>query len=371
MSQFSNTAIPNSQIESSPEQSEFLNYVHDQRKNLEKLESKISIPTFSISDQIEYSPRMRKIKDLILQISDTQVPVLITGESGVGKEIIARYIHSTSNLNSGPFIAVNCAALPSNLLESELFGHEKGSFTGAHTRHIGKFEQANMGTILLDEITEMDLNLQSKLLRVLQEKEIDRVGGVSPIPIKTRIIATSNRDISKAVANGHFRQDLYYRLHVIHIQIPPLRERLGEIIPLANYFLKSYCLQFGRTTPQINTHAEHQLKTYGWPGNIRELQNTIQRAILLSSNNIISGEDLNLIPPIDTNELDSWTKHLPIGNPLRDVETQFILATLKHHEGNRTHAAKTLGISLRTLRNKINEFHSEGLNVTSPGKKKI
>lgn len=371
MSQFSNTAIQNGHSIETTDQSEFLNFLHDQRKNPEKTDTKLSLPTFSINTCIDYSPRMNKIRELINQISDTNVPVLITGESGVGKEIIARYIHATSSSNNGPFIAVNCAALPSSLLESELFGHEKGSFTGAHTRHIGKFEQANLGTILLDEITEMDLNLQSKLLRVLQEKEIDRVGGSSTIPIKTRIIATSNRDISKIVACGQFRQDLYYRLHVIHIQIPPLRERGGEILPLANHFLKNYCLQFGRPTPTINPQAEHQLKSYDWPGNIRELQNTIQRAILLSKNNVISGEDLNLIQIINSEESDHWTKHLPIGHPLRDVETQFILATLKHHEGNRTHAAKTLGISLRTLRNKINEFHSEGLTVTSPGRKKI
>lgn len=371
MNHSSNTAISNEKVQEKTDQNEFLNFVQDQKKNFEKIENKLNTPTFSLSEQIEYSPRMAKIKDLILQISDTQVPVLISGESGVGKEIIARYIHTTSKSNAGPFVAVNCAALPSNLLESELFGHEKGSFTGAHTRHIGKFEQSNMGTILLDEITEMDLNLQSKLLRVLQEKEIDRVGGMSPIPIKTRIIATSNRDISKVVASGQFRQDLYYRLHVIHIQIPPLRERPGEIIPLANYFLKNYCIQFGRIAPQINPQAEHQLKSYGWPGNIRELQNTIQRAILLAKNNVISAEDLNLVPTTENCEFDTWMKHLPIGNPLRDVETQFILATLRHHDGNRTHAAKTLGISLRTLRNKINEFHSEGLSVTSPGKKKV
>jgi DNA-binding NtrC family response regulator len=257
------------------------------------------------------------------------------------------------------------------LLESELFGHEKGSFTGAHSRHIGRFEQAHSGTILLDEITEMDFNLQSKLLRVLQEKEIDRIGGVAPIPIKTRIIATTNRDIGKFMNQGLFRQDLYYRLHVIHIEIPPLRERVGEIIPLAKHFISVYCNQFGRQEACLTSGSESQLKHYGWPGNIRELQNTIQRAILLSRNNEITVDDLNIYAPDSLDGLNTWTNHLPVGNPLRDVETQFILATLKHHDGNRTHAAKTLGISLRTLRNKINEFHSEGLEVIGPTKRKL
>lgn len=365
-----NTAATIPTTKDHADQDEFLNYIQDQRTLTDKPSGQLAMPTFNFVGTTEYSPRMTKIKELISQIADTNVPVLISGESGVGKEIIARYIHTTSLSKNGPFIAVNCAALPSNLLESELFGHEKGSFTGAHSRHIGKFEQAQSGTILLDEITEMDLVLQSKLLRVLQEKEIDRVGGNAPIPIKTRIVATTNRDIAKHVQQGLFRQDLYYRLHVIHIQIPPLRERVGEILPLAKHFTNYYAGHFGREHTDISPQSENILKSYPWPGNVRELQNTMQRAILLCKNNVINLDDLNISLPEISEQYDTWTKHLPIGHPLRDVETQFILATLKYHHGNRTHAAKTLGISLRTLRNKINEFHSEGLEVVSPTKRK-
>ncbi len=372
MSHFTPNTAPNNQPQKDQaNQAEFLNFIQDQKAQTDKVSSLLTMPTFKFQGTTEYSPRMAKIKELILQIADTSVPVLVSGDSGVGKEIIARYIHSTSLSNSGPFIAVNCAALPTNLLESELFGHEKGSFTGAHSRHIGKFEQAQSGTILLDEITEMDLVLQSKLLRVLQEKEIDRVGGNAPIPIKTRIIATTNRDIGKHVQQGLFRQDLYYRLHVIHIQIPPLRERIGEILPLARHFIDYYASQFGRPHTELSSQSENALKSYPWPGNVRELQNTIQRSILLCKNNVINLDDLNIALPEESEPFNTWAKHLPIGHLLRDVETQFILATLKYHHGNRTHAAKTLGISLRTLRNKINEFHSEGLEVVSPTKRKL
>ena len=279
--------------------------------------------------------------------------------------MIARAIHRASSRASQPFVAVNCAALPPALLESELFGHEKGSFTGAVARHIGKFEAATKGTLLLDEVTEMDPALQAKLLRALQEREIERVGGSGPIAVNTRIIATTNRDIMAAVAQGQFRQDLYYRLHVIQLEVPALRDRAKDIELLARHFLKIFANQFGKLDIDFDASALQKLMSHPWPGNVRELQNVIQRAVLLTANSKISAQDL----PIEAAARDgesTWVEHLPIGRPLRDLETQFILETLKHHQGNRTHAARTLGISLRTLRNKINEFTSEGLNVTAP-----
>jgi two-component system, response regulator FlrC len=312
--------------------------------------------------------KMARIKETIEQISGASVPVLLTGESGTGKEILARQIHQCSSRASQPFVAVNCAALPSTLLESELFGHEKGSFTGAHQRHVGKFEQASGGTLLLDEVTEMDPALQAKLLRALQEKEIERIGGTGPIRVDTRIIATTNRNIAQAVAQGQFRQDLYYRLDVIKFEVPPLRERPKDIEMLAWHFLRQFCEQAGKSIMELTPEARAKLRQHSWPGNVRELQNVIQRTVLLTSGNAVNAVDL----PIEGagsglgGIAGDWIAHLPIGRPLRDLETQFILETLKHHQGNRTHAARTLGISLRTLRNKINEFTAEGLEVMAP-----
>ncbi len=310
--------------------------------------------------------KMMRIQDIIWQIAASQAPILITGESGVGKEVVARAIYEASpHPKTSPFVAVNCAAMPATLLESELFGFEKGAFTGADHRHIGKFEQANQGTILLDEITEIELSLQSKLLRVLQEKEIDRIGGSAPIPIQARIIATTNQDLTKAVAQGKFRQDLYYRLYVLHIEIPPLRERPRDIEFLAKNFLQEYAIQNGRPSLHFTVEAIERLKAHKWPGNVRELQNVVQRAAILSSSDQLTLSNL-LFEGEDVPLSQDWIASLPIGKSLRSIETQFILETLKHHQGNRTHAAKTLGISLRTLRNKINEFMAEGIDVISP-----
>lgn len=348
-----------------PSSDEYLKFLQDQKNASQNTSSCESSQAFFGRDE-----KMSRIKDLIEQIRETTVPVLITGESGSGKEVIARTIHRTSCRENGPFVAVNCAALPSNLLESELFGHEKGSFTGATQRHIGKFEQATNGTLLLDEVTEMDLPLQAKILRALQEKEIERVGGNGPIPIKTRIIATTNRDLGQAVAQGQFRQDLYYRLHVIHIDVPPLRDRPNDIEDLTDLFLKKYCDQFGKSAMTLSQDARTIIKSHKYPGNVRELQNVIQRAVLLASGQEITPNDL----PIEREIIptaEQWIQHLPIGRELRLLETHFILETLKYHQGNRTHAAKTLGISLRTLRNKINEFTAEGLEVMAPSAGRI
>jgi two-component system response regulator AtoC len=255
--------------------------------------------------------------------------------------------------------------LPPNLLESELFGFEKGSFTGANQQHIGKFEQASGGTLLLDEITEMDINLQAKLLRALQEREIQRIGGREVISINTRIIATTNANLSQAVANGKFRQDLYYRLHVIPLQIPPLRERPKDIALLSNHFLNKFAKDYRKGELQFTDNAVRKIMSYSWPGNIRELQNIVQRSVLMTTNDFVDDKDI----PIDVNSTvknRDWISALPIGTLLHDLETHFILETLKSHNGNRTHAAKTLGISLRTLRNKINEYTAAGYSVQAP-----
>ncbi|MBP9708494.1 MAG: sigma-54-dependent Fis family transcriptional regulator [Oligoflexales bacterium] len=309
-------------------------------------------------------PKMEKIKEIISQIAPTPVSVLISGESGTGKEVIARYIHNISDRAKEPFVAVNCAALPPSLLESELFGFEKGAFTGAHQRHIGKFEQATKGTLLLDEVTEIDLNLQAKLLRALQEKEVERIGGRESIKIDTRIIATTNRDIEKSVANGSFRQDLYYRLHVIPLEIPPLRKRPKDIELLANYFLKKFEKEYSKSDMRLSHAALEAMLLYRWPGNVRELQNIIHRALLMSSSSLIDANDLPI--SFESTSKESWIASLPIGSTLRKLETEFILETLRYHQGNRTHASRTLGISLRTLRNKINEFTGLGIDVMAP-----
>ncbi len=309
--------------------------------------------------------KMKRIHDIIWQIAGTNVPVLITGESGVGKEVIAKAIHEASNDAQRPYIAVNCAAMPGSLLESELFGFEKGAFTGAHQRHVGKFELANNGTLLLDEITEIDLSLQAKLLRVLQERVIDPLGSRGPVPINTRIIATTNRDIVKAVAQGKFRQDLYYRLYVLHLEIPPLRERPKDIVLLAQKFLQDCSKNYARPQLTFSEAALNKLKNHDWPGNVRELQNIIQRSVILNSNDTITPENIPIDGEEPVHSLE-WVASLPIGQTLQLVETHFILQTLAHHKGNRTHAAKTLGISLRTLRNKINEFTAAGFEVAAP-----
>ncbi len=336
-----------------PNSSDYLNYVTESKNK--------GVETCFIT----VDDKMLRIREIIEQIADANVPVLITGESGTGKEVIAQMIHESSNRSDSSFVAVNCAALPPSLLESELFGYEKGAFTGAHQKHVGKFEQANNGTLLLDEVTEMEPALQAKLLRALQEKEIERIGGTGSIPVNTRIIATTNRDIKAIVNEGNFRQDLYYRLYVIHLEIPALRERPADIEVLAKHYLNKFSKSFGKNISDIAPDAIDKLTKYPWPGNVRELQNIVQRSILMTQGNTITAEDLPLLEIPKTVNLD-WIATLPIGRPMRDVETHFIIETLKSHNGNRTHAAKTLGISLRTLRNKINEFTTMGFEVPGP-----
>ncbi len=302
--------------------------------------------------------------DLAKQVADSSASVFIHGESGTGKELFARYIHQNSKRRNGPFIAINCAALPESLLESEMFGHEKGAFTGAVSKKPGKFEIADGGTLLLDEITEMALHLQSKLLRVLQEREVDRVGGLRPVSVDVRVIATSNRDISKAIEKEQLREDLFYRLNIIPIRIPPLRERYSDIDLLAQYFIEKYNEIDNCNVKSLTREALESLNALPLKGNVRELENIIHRAVLLSDGTTIKKEDLLLDETISgghgtsgdgSQEEKGFPKDL-VPEPLREVEKKMIFHTLDKTKGNRTHAAKMLGISVRTLRNKINEY---------------
>ncbi|MDR1254763.1 MAG: sigma-54 dependent transcriptional regulator [Puniceicoccales bacterium] len=298
-------------------------------------------------------PVVQHIKALIKKVASTEATVLITGENGTGKELVAREIHRLSHLASRPYITVNCAAIAENLIESEFFGHEKGAFTHALQKRIGRFELANNGTILLDEIAEISPHLQAKLLRVLQEKEFERVGGTKTLKVNTRVIASTNRDLSKSVERGDFREDLFYRLNVFPIEIPPLRERGNDILLLANYFLKRYARKHGITLNGFSDEAKNALLVHKWPGNVRELQNTIERAVILSNDQQeINERALNILPNahVGTTLLEDPTLDLEA------IEKKHILHVLNTTHGNRTKAASLLKISARTLSNKLKQY---------------
>jgi len=302
------------------------------------------------------------------QIAPSEASVLLTGASGTGKEIFSRFIHDNSKRANKKFVAVNFAALPQTVLESELFGYEKGAFTGAVSRRIGKFEEASDGTLLLDEISEMDIRIQAKLLRAIQEKEIDRIGGKAPIKVNTRIIATSNRNLDEAVKNGTFRQDLYYRLNVVNINIPSLKDRPDDIVVLAKHFVKKYSELNDLPMKAMSKAAEDKLMNYLWPGNVRELENTIHRAVLLSAGEEIEEtavilDDADSV--INKTETPAAAGAVPVGTTVAGMERTLIIDTLKHTMGNRTIAAQILGISIRTLRNKLKQYEAEGFNVVS------
>ena len=321
---------------------------------------------------------MAHVVRLAQQVAGSDASVLITGESGTGKEVLARYVHARSQRARGPFISVNCAAIPDNLLESELFGHEKGAFTGAVARRIGKFEEANGGTLLLDEISEMDVRLQAKLLRAIQERVIDRVGGNRPVAVDIRIIATSNRNLTEAVRAGTFREDLLFRLNVVNLNIPALRERPADIGELAQHFIKKYSAANGVPARALSAEARRALATHRWPGNVRELENTLHRAVLLSTgpeigiDGILSPDGARLGEARNSDiaanaafAAEQVTRNL-VGRTVAEVERDLILETLRHCLGNRTHAANILGISIRTLRNKLNEYAADGAPIPPP-----
>ncbi len=305
------------------------------------------------------------------QIAGSDASILITGDSGTGKEVLARYIHRRSKRAGKQFVSLNCAAIPENLLESELFGHEKGSFTGAIARRIGKFEEADGGTLLLDEISELHPRLQAKLLRALQEREIDRVGGTKPIKIDIRVLATSNRNLSEEVANGNFREDLLFRLNVLNIKIPSLRDRPEDIPVLYRHFIKKYAEANGVPARPLSDAAQQLIKRYHWPGNVRELENTMHRAVLLASGDKIEPEAVMLpdgsTPGAATPEAAGAavaTAAGLVGMTVAEVERDLIIDTLSHCLGNRTHAANILGISIRTLRNKLKLYSEDGLQIS-------
>jgi DNA-binding NtrC family response regulator len=303
------------------------------------------------TELITENPAMRAMLASAAQAAKTQATVLVQAESGTGKELLARWVHQHSANPKGPFVAVNCAALPDSLLESELFGYEKGAFTGANNFKPGKFELAQNGTILLDEIGEMAPILQAKLLRVLQEHEVDRVGGKKPIPIHVRVIATTNKDLRKLIARGQFREDLYFRLNVVPMRIPPLRERKDDIPALLSYFTKRYGSD---ANPQIDEETIELLGRYGWPGNVRELENLVQRSFALRGKLKITPSDL-----FEQTVENPEASPLQAGHSVSEMERKLIMATLDQTSGNRTHASKLLGISLRTLRNKLREYRVE------------
>jgi DNA-binding NtrC family response regulator len=307
-------------------------------------------------------------------VARSDASILITGASGTGKEMMAKHIHSKSRRKDARFVAVNCAAIPENLLESELFGHEKGAFTGAVARRIGKFEEATGGTLLLDEISEMDTRMQAKLLRAIQEREIDRVGGNKPVSVDVRIIATSNRDMEAEVAQKNFREDLYFRLNVVNLTLPPLHERPEDVMVLAKHFVKKYAEANGLAPLPLSEQSKALLTSYDWPGNVRELENTAHRAVLLSTGAEIEPAAFGLTMRTEIQHdaatgapAASGGVSNMVGRTVSDVERELIIDTLHHCLGNRTHAANILGISIRTLRNKLKQYMGEGFNVPAPG----
>ena len=323
-------------------------------------------------------PTTGAVLSLAKQVASSQANILITGPSGTGKELMARYVHRNSTRAGKPMVAVNCAAIPENLLESELFGHEKGAFTGAVARRIGKFEEADGGSLLLDEISEMAPRLQAKLLRVIQEREIDRVGGTAPVKVDIRIIATSNRDLEAEVAAGNFRDDLYFRLNVVNLRMPPLVERPLDVALLCEHFAAKYAEANGVPLRKMSSQALEKLTCYQWPGNVRELENVMHRAVLLAVGDDITVEDLQLGGGANQTAVQATGDAAVaeaavkaaggfVGHTVAEVERDLILETLNHCLGNRTHAATILGISIRTLRNKLRQYSDEGVKVPFPG----
>lgn len=324
-----------------------------------------------LNDQslIADDPQSKKLTDLALKVARSDVSVMISGESGSGKEVFSRFIHQNSSRSEQPFIAINCAAIPESMLESMLFGYEKGAFTGAYTSRAGKFEQAHEGTLLLDEISEMDLALQAKLLRVLQEKEVERLGGNKPIPLNVRIIATTNRNLKKEVCEGRFREDLFYRLNVFPLTLAPLRSRQGDILPLAGKFIEDYCP--GQTI-SLDSSAAQKLRAHSWPGNIRELENVIQRALVLHQGHQISNADLIFENESFADEekvnspamTENIKENLALEPDLKTREKELIIDALNNNS-SRKEAAEKLGISPRTLRYKLAQFRKEGMVLPS------
>jgi len=344
------------------------------------------------SAPIAIEPSSQQLLGLAKKVAQSEATVLISGESGTGKEVLAQYIHQQSKRANGPFIAINCAAIPENMLEATLFGHEKGAFTGAYQSSPGKFEQADGGTILLDEISEMDIALQAKILRVLQEREVERLGSRKTLQLNVRVIATTNRDLRACVREGRFREDLFYRLSVFPLAWQPLRQRRQDIVPLAERLLQQHAARMGRGATTLDERAKHDLMCYDWPGNVRELDNVLQRALIIQDGNVISGASLALVADYDLTafatqqaltpsfddsaQSEPWsaiggaapgsdTDNQVLGNDLKQREFEIILQTLKKQRGRRKETAEALGVSARTLRYKLARMRDLGINIDS------
>ena len=349
--------------------SDFMQKPFKPEELLERVARYAWAPPMYDDDLVAEDPRTRETIALAERVAASEATVLLTGESGTGKEVFARFIHAHSPRAAAPFVAINCAAIPENLLEATLFGYEKGAFTGAQNAQAGKFEQAQGGTILLDEISEMPLALQAKMLRVLQEREVERVGGKRPIPLDIRILATSNRNMMSEVVAGRFREDLYYRLNVFPIAIPALRERPADILPLAKHLLARHAARCGRPAARIAAEAALTMTTYPWPGNVREMENVIQRALILAPTETIEAAHLQ----IKSSGLAAWATGITPAAPairapaethtssMKDLERQHILDTLASVGGSRKKAVEKLGISERTLRYKLQQYRTEGV----------
>ncbi|MFN7685948.1 MAG: sigma-54 interaction domain-containing protein [Oligoflexia bacterium] len=323
-----------------------------------------------MTEIITHDRRMKEIIQLARTVAQSRATVLIQGESGTGKELMASLIHESSARAQKAFVAINCAAIPENLLESELFGYERGAFTGAVNSKAGKFEFANGGTILLDEISEMDLKLQAKLLRVIQEGEVDRLGGRKPISVDVRIIATTNRNLADCVRDGSFREDLFYRLNVVNLTLPPLRERTGDVSLLATKLLAQFAARNNRQVLGIAPDALAMLESHHWAGNIRELENVMERAAITApTGGQVQISDLRIDRQTRNSKQESLSGQVvdlsgwSPGRTLNQIEKNVILDALKYHQGNRTHTARSLGISIRTLRNKLADYRRDGLEV--------
>jgi two-component system response regulator FlrC len=341
---------------------------------LQRVQRYISNLGMDEDDMVANAQSSRELQTLARRVADSDATVLINGESGTGKEVLARYLHAHSSRAQNPFVAINCAAIPDNMLEATLFGYEKGAFTGASQAYAGKFEQANSGTILLDEISEMDLALQAKLLRVLQEREVERIGGRKLISLDVRVLATTNRTLSEEVKAGRFREDLFYRLNVFPLQLSPLRERQDDILPLSNRLLARHAKQSNRVAPMLDDQAQQRLLSHQWPGNVRELDNVLQRALILQSGQTIKADDIAFeamsgqqptVISAATNEIQSDS-----AQDLRSQEQRHIIDVLDKNNGSRRLSAKELGISERTLRYKIARFRDQGIDIPEKTGKK-
>lgn len=326
----------------------------------EKINQYIKVDADDSGDPVAQDPKSQALLTMALKVAQSDVGVMISGESGTGKEVLAHFIHDHSPRKKQPFIAINCAAIPEQMLEATLFGYEKGSFTGAYKSTAGKFEQAQGGTLLLDEVSEMSLSLQAKLLRVLQEKEVERIGANKMISLDVRILATTNRQLKDEVQAGRFREDLFYRLNIFPLQWHPLRERKNDIIPLANYLIRKHCQHKQPIVPVISPTAQKLMLAYPWPGNARELDNVIQRALVLQTQGIIEAEHLQLSL---TSTMSPETSSVASSKNLQIHEFELIEKTLLEHEGNRQQVAALLGVSERTLRYKLAKMREEGYVV--------